>query len=84
MFPPLVSFNGTGPMQPELWSALAAMAPVTSHRPLNEQRYIVWACIHSLYAMPQCIKFIVLYFERKKKGRKEGDKEEKGKVMGKV
>ena len=37
-------------MQPELWSALAAMAPVTSHRPLNEQRYIVWACIHSLYA----------------------------------
>ena len=50
MFPPLVSFNGTGPMQPELWSALAAMAPVTSHRPLNEQRYIVWACIHSLYA----------------------------------
>jgi len=34
--------------------------------------------------MPWCVKFIVLYFERKKKGRKEGDKEEKGKVMGKV
>jgi len=48
--PPLVSFSGTGPMQPELWRALAAMAPVTSHRPLNEQRYIVWACVHSPYA----------------------------------
>ena len=48
--PPLVSFNGTGPMQPELWKALAAMAPVTLHRPLNEQRYIVWACMHSPYA----------------------------------
>ena len=26
------------------------MAPVTLHRPLNEQRYIVWACMHSPYA----------------------------------
>ena len=33
-----------------LWRALAAMAPVTLHRPLNEQRYIVQACIHSPYA----------------------------------
>ena len=33
-----------------LWRALAAMAPVTLHRPLKEQRYIVWACIHSPYA----------------------------------
>ena len=48
--PPLVSFNGTGPMQPELWKGLAAMAPVTLHRPLNEQRYIVRACLHSPYA----------------------------------
>ena len=37
-------------MQPELWRVLAAMAPVTLHRPLNEQRYIVWACMHSPYA----------------------------------
>ena len=43
-------FQWTGPMQPELWRALAAMAPVTLHRPLNEQRYIVWGCVHSLYA----------------------------------
>ena len=35
--PPLVSFSGTGPMQPELWKALAAVAPVILHRPLNEQ-----------------------------------------------
>ena len=48
--PPLVSFDGTGPMQPELWNALAAMAPVILHRPLNEQRYIVRACLHSPYA----------------------------------
>ena len=48
--PPLVSFDGMGPMQPELWKALAAMAPVILHRLLNEQRYIVWACAHSLYA----------------------------------
>ena len=48
--PPLVSFSGTGPMQPELWKALAAMAPVILHRPLNEQRYIVQACTHSPYA----------------------------------
>ena len=37
-------------MQPELWRALAAMAPVILHRPLNEQRYIVWPCMHSPYA----------------------------------
>ena len=37
-------------MQPELWRALAAMALVILHRPLNEQRYIVWACTHSPYA----------------------------------
>ena len=43
-------FQWTGPMQPELWRALAAMAPVTLHRPLNEKRYIVWACMHSPYA----------------------------------
>ena len=48
--PPLVSFNGRGLMQPEFWKALAAMAPVILHRPLNEQRYIVQACIHSPYA----------------------------------
>ena len=48
--PPLVSFDGTGPMQPELWKALAAMAPVILHRPLNEQRYIVQACVYSPYA----------------------------------
>ena len=48
--PPLVSFDGTGPMQLELWKTLAAMAPVILHRPLNEQRYIVQACIHSPYA----------------------------------
>ena len=36
-------FQWTGPMQPELWRALAAMAPVTLHRPLKEQRYIVRA-----------------------------------------
>ena len=48
--PPLVSFDGTGPMQPELWKALVAMAPVILHRPLKEQRYIVRACIHSPYA----------------------------------
>ena len=45
-----MSFDGTGPMQPELWRALAAMAPVTLHRPLNEQRHIVRACMHSPYA----------------------------------
>ena len=39
-----------GPMQPELWRALAAVTPVTLHRPLNEQRYIVRACVHSPYA----------------------------------
>ena len=39
-----------GPMQPELWKALAAMEPVILHRPLNEQRYIVRACVHSPYA----------------------------------
>ena len=39
-----------GPMQPELWRTLAAMAPGTVHRPLNEQRYIVRACVHSPYA----------------------------------
>ena len=33
--PPLVSFDGTGPMQPELWKALAAMAPVILQRPLK-------------------------------------------------
>ena len=48
--PPLVSFDGTGPMQPELWKALTAMEPVILHRPLNEQIYIVWACMHSPYA----------------------------------
>ena len=37
-------------MQPELWKALVAMAPVILHRPLKEQRYIVRACIHSPYA----------------------------------
>ena len=37
-------------MEPELWKALAAMAPVILHRPLNEQRYIVRACMHSPYA----------------------------------
>ena len=42
-----MSFDGTGPMQPELWRALAAMAPVTLHRPLNEQRYIEQACTHA-------------------------------------
>ena len=47
--PPLVSFDGIGPMQPELWRVLASMALVTLHRPLNEQRYIVWACMHSPY-----------------------------------
>ena len=45
--PPLVSFDGTGPMQPELWKALAAAAPVVLYRPLKEQRYIVQACVHS-------------------------------------
>ena len=49
-FPPLVSFGGTGLIQLELWRALAAMAPVILHRPLNEQRYIVWPCMHSPYA----------------------------------
>ena len=39
-----------GPMQPELWKALAAMAPVILQRPLKEQRYIVWTCVHSPYA----------------------------------
>ena len=34
-------------MEPVL---LAAIAPVILHRPLNEQRYIVWGCVHSLYA----------------------------------
>ena len=48
--PPLVSFNGTGPMQPELLKVLAAVAPVILHRPLNEQRYTVRACMHSPYA----------------------------------
>ena len=48
--PPLVSFDGTGPMQPELWRALAAIAPVVLHRPLSEQRYIEWAYVHSPYA----------------------------------
>ena len=32
---PLVSFDGTGSMQPELWKALAAMAPVILQRPLK-------------------------------------------------
>ena len=45
-----MSFDGTGPIQPELWTALAGMAPVILHRPLNEQRYIVRACMHSPYA----------------------------------
>jgi len=36
-------------MQPELWRVLASIALVTLHRPLNEQRYIVWAYIHSPY-----------------------------------
>ena len=48
--PPLVSFDETGLTQPQLWKALAAMAPVILHRPLNEQRYIVRACMHSPYA----------------------------------
>jgi len=39
-----------GPMQPELWKTLAAIAPVILHRPLSEQRYIVQACVHSPYA----------------------------------
>ena len=43
-------FRWNGPIQPELWTALAGMAPVILHRPLNEQRYIVWACTHSPYA----------------------------------
>ena len=47
--PPLVSFDGTGPMQPELRRAWAAMASVILYSPFNEQRYIVWACIHSPY-----------------------------------
>ena len=34
-------------MEPVL---LAAIAPVILHRPLNEQRYIVQACVHSPYA----------------------------------
>ena len=37
-------------MQPELWRTLAAIAPVILHRHLNEQRYIVRACVHSPYA----------------------------------
>ena len=37
-------------MQPELWRALAAIAPVVLHRPLSEQRYIEWAYVHSPYA----------------------------------
>ena len=48
-FPPLVSFDETGPIQPKLWKTLAAMTPVILHRPLNEQRYIVRACVHSPY-----------------------------------
>lgn len=39
--PPLVSFDGTGPMQPELWKALAAITPVNLHRSLKEQRCIL-------------------------------------------
>ena len=45
-----MSFNETGPIQPKLWKTLAAMTPVILHRPLNEQRYIVRACVHSPYA----------------------------------
>ena len=45
-----MSFDGTGPVQPELWRALAAMTLVILRRPLNEQRYIVQACVHSSYA----------------------------------
>ena len=45
-----MSFDGTGPVQPELWRALAAMTLVILRRPLNEQRYIVQACVHSPYA----------------------------------
>ena len=45
-----MSFDETGPIQPKLWKTLAAMTPVILHRPLNEQRYIVWACVHSPYA----------------------------------
>ena len=33
--PPLVSFDGTGAMQPELWKSLVDMTPVILHRPLN-------------------------------------------------
>ena len=50
MGPSFSEFDGTSPMQPELWRQLAAMAPVILHRPLNEQRYIVRACMHSPYA----------------------------------
>ena len=39
--PPLVSFDGMGPMQPELWKALAAITPVILHRSLKEQRCIL-------------------------------------------
>ena len=45
-----MSFDETGPIQPKLWKTLAAMTPVILHRPLNEQRYIVRACMHSPYA----------------------------------
>ena len=45
-----MSFDGTGPVQPELWRALGALTLVILRRPLNEQRYIVQACIHSSYA----------------------------------
>ena len=45
-----MSFDKTSPIQPELWRTLAAMTPVILYRPLNKQRYIVRACIHSPYA----------------------------------
>lgn len=42
---PLVSFDGTGSMQYKDYGNVAAMAPVILHRPLNEQRYIIQACV---------------------------------------
>lgn len=48
----LVSFDETGPIQPELWRALAAMAPVILHRPLNNKDILYGpACI---LPMPFC------------------------------
>ena len=61
-----MSFDETGPIQPKLWKTLAAMTPVILHRPLNEQRYIVRACVHSPYAFfwPE-IRVICKFFLRR-------------------